>query len=442
MKSIWMKICILLFGLIGGVEVGRAEGLLPANEAELEYSKNQLREIIQGSDQNQTVTLASCALATLEGREANPDDCGEMASPKRTRAGRIRRAKRIVNGVATHGYPSAGALLIGLSRETAAIQCSGTLISSNKFLTAAHCIEDNPNAAGYWVFFQHAGSRSVAEIDWPEREYQELGDAADIAVLTLNEPVHVIRPTPVNKIAEVIPGTNGVIIGFGRTGGSPTGGWKEDYGIKRFGFVETDICKDRLAGGDHICWNFSSVMAGSELRSNTCNADSGGGLVNTDGRSFVVGITTAGELENCGVGDHSWDLNIFRWKGWIAEQVGTESIAPNNSVVVDPRAHVLGDLRIIGGSETQIEYDLEIAPGTSRFAVAMNGEDDGTGINDFDLFLIRGLETSFENPVCREDGIGQFAYCEVLSPAPGPWRIIVKAKRGKGLAQITVTRTN
>ena len=431
--------CFLaVFGLIGTV---RAQELLPATEAELRYSKEMLEHVLSSSDEDGAHTVVGCALDVLEERTLDPNVCGDSGLAQLSRSNQVRRVKRIVNGVATHHYPAAGVLLKGLTPGTASVQCSGTLIAPNKFLTAAHCIAPRAITGAYWVFFLHAGSRGVVHIAWPKQEYREKGDAADLAVLTLKTPVHVIKPTPINDRVEVIPGIEGVIVGFGRTGGSERGGDVEDYGIKRIGYVETDKCRDDLDKDAHICWNFDTLLMGSDRRSNTCNADSGGGLMNLSGVSFLIGITTAGENEDCGLDDHSWDLDIFHWKDWINAQLENASAARSDVVTVDPNRHVFGDVTALGVDTPPIDYDISVQPGTSRLAVALNGEDDGRGANDFDLFLMEGSQTPIEEAACKQDAEGQFAYCEVAAPKPGPWRVVLQAKRGKGLAQLTVTTT-
>lgn len=69
----------------------------------------------------------------------------------------------------------------------------------------------------------------------------------------------------------------------------------------------------------------------------------------------------------------------------------------------------------------------------------MNGEDDGSGKNDFDLFVYRGTPIASAQPVCAEAGPGQFAFCEVAQPEPGTWSIVVRRKQGSGAVQITAT---
>src|SRR5262245_59209009 len=52
----------------------------------------------------------------------------------------VKSSLPIVNGDLTSAYPSAGALLFGADPAVSTIQCSGTLIGCDTFLTAAHCV--------------------------------------------------------------------------------------------------------------------------------------------------------------------------------------------------------------------------------------------------------------------------------------------------------------
>ncbi|MCP3959412.1 MAG: trypsin-like serine protease [bacterium] len=362
-----------------------------------------------------------------------------------TRAARTRRAKRIVNGLSSFKYPSVGALLRGASPASAKIQCSGTLIAANKFLTAAHCIAQSPNGT-YWIYLQHAGFFSISrdaqgrnDIAWPEKEYATEGDPADIAILTLDQPVPSIIPMLINGTTERIPfGYAATIAGFGRTGGP----WV-DYGIKRVGFIDVAECKPSLKPAHHICWNFTALTHGGKLRTNTCLADSGGPLFDDVDHSRLLGITTDGDRRDCGLGDHSWDLKVYRWYEWIKEQ-GVR-LPKNRSCelapCVDADRHVVGETRRLGNKVPEIQYSIETHAGMRHLMVAMNGEDDGNNTNDFDLFLARVSSGEGKaEVVCKQDGPGQFGFCVVDDPRPDRWQITVRRKQGSGLVQVVVTQ--
>jgi hypothetical protein len=396
------------------------------------------------SSDDKVAEFARCAVIALEDGRDLPDACkARLGGLRVTRAARVERAKRIVNGLTTFKYPTTGALLRGVNAQSAKMHCSGVLIACDKFLTAAHCVENSPKPALHWVYFQHAGIHSVANVIWPE-DYPEKADQADIALITLVTPVSGLSPMRINDLVSDVPfGYRATIAGFGRTGGTPKGGPVEDYGVKRIGFVETDKCPSTLEPEYHICWRFDSLFQKDGLLgSNTCNADSGGPLIDEMGSPILLGLTTAGARRNCGLRDHSWDVNVYRWRKWLAAR-GIGSFNPGtcgDSASVDVDRHVVGETRRLGSETTSIEYVIETSPNTQRLMVAINGEDDGTGANDFDLFVSDPLGQGSPKHVCVRNGAGQFAFCSLDDPRPGPWQIKVQRKRGEGLVQVVVTR--
>jgi V8-like Glu-specific endopeptidase len=390
-------------------------------------------------------------LKAVEARKAIEELDNPTAGSSGRREQRSRRensGRRIVKGIGTFKHPAAGALLNGGDPRSAGAWCSGTLVGCDKFLTAAHCVAPDPDPKGYLVFFQNAGFFSVRDIRWPKNDYKKGGDYADIALLTLDRTVEGIAPIPLNRATSPIGGSVGDIVGFGRTGGD-----NQDYGIKREGPVITATCRSEVANKKLLCWNFSAKIMKdnkgvTEVRaSNTCNGDSGGGLFmwEREGQRSVqkiVGTTVAGFQDNCLEGDHSYDTDVFAHIAWI-EGVGEGHLTENACGTIehlDVDRHVLADLAILSETLAEKIYTIDVASGLLSLRVSMNGEDDGSGKNDFDLYLIPGAQPNINEAVCAEAGPGQFAFCEIARPEPGPWTIVVLRKKGEGLAQVTVTQ--
>jgi len=354
---------------------------------------------------------------------------------------------RIPNGIGTHEFAASGALLQGGDPRSAQVICSGTLIGCSTFLTAAHCFipggrHNDPRAwlfdrpEQFQVYLQHAGIIGVEKILWPgQGEYVHPtttgGSRADVAVVKLKSPVTGIAPLPVNRGAKPQLGTPGLVVGFGRTGGM-----NHDYGIKRFGEVSLSACTQTF-GANLVCWDYEGLTDTPGKQVNTCNADSGGGLhVGVDAE--VAGVTSGGLKPQCTAGDRSYDTDVATYLPWILQAgrdgIGTSACGP--LVPVDPTVHVRGDDVELSDNRPEVTHTIEVRPGVAVLRVAMNGVDDLSGRNDFDLFVRRGDG----HTVCAEDGPGQFAFCEVADPQPGPWSIVVRRKRGKGLLQLVVTR--
>lgn len=344
---------------------------------------------------------------------------------KRTHA---RGAGKIVNGVLTWSYPTAGALLHGADAGSAGSHCTGTLIGTRTFLTAAHCVEDDPTPGNYHVFLQHGGIFAVsALVRHPDYRFPH----ADLAVLRLASPVHGILPTALHT-APVPLGASGDIVGFGRAGGIAF-----DYGIKRAGEVQVTAC-DRPETS-LLCWDFDEDIGVPGQDSNTCNADSGGPLYIQPGGQdtplVLAGVTSGGSLDSCLGGDHSYDVDVRQFVDWITE-VAEEPLgvaAPDDVLprwgsekVSSPSAQVRFD-----AASREQKFTLPVPTGTALLRVALNGHDEGT--RNFDLSVASAQVH------CTQDGNGQYAFCEFALPASGNWTITVRARQGNGIAQVTAT---
>lgn len=341
---------------------------------------------------------------------------------------------RIVNGRGTIDYPASGAVLKGEDPRSAVAWCSGTLIAPDKFLTAAHCINDDARPEIYHIYLQSAGVFAVIKIDWQQDLYKF--PTADIAVLTLEQPVERIVPEAILMEERPIHGTLGTIVGFGRTGG-----FNYDYGIKREGFVQTAGCPPDRAASPLVCWIFSAEMSAGEIRSNTCNADSGGALFVEEvigGRRVrkVAGVTSGGEMDDCLIGDQSYNVDVVDYAKWISQISGVEGEpkAAGFAPVLSPRDDVLGETFTLHEQRPKVDVAINVRDGTSTLLIAMNGEDNGQGRNNFDLAVRRAGAV-----VCNENGDGQFAVCRFDDPEPGTWTVELTRQRGGGRVQAVVT---
>ena len=145
-------------------DLSSAQDMPSANEAEEGLIRAELLRIIAESPER--ANEARKALEGLDQPETTP--AGRQARNRRERG-----ARRIVNGLPARGHAAVGALLKGNDAKTASAWCTGTLVGCGKFLTAAHCIVDNPSPKSYFVFFQEVGFFEVKDIRWPKNEYEE-----------------------------------------------------------------------------------------------------------------------------------------------------------------------------------------------------------------------------------------------------------------------------
>lgn len=351
---------------------------------------------------------------------------------------------RIVNGVVTASYPSAGALLAGSNPLTARLGCSGTLIGCETFLTAAHCVcpttgadctgAKAPNPAGWLVFLQHAGFFTVSSValqssfDFP---------VDDIAVLKLGAPVTGIAPTPL-MTTDVGFGVRATIAGFGRSGG---GAGNSDYGIKRAGDVTTAACRDSASDPTLICWQFTDPLGAPGTDSNTCNGDSGGPLFVDDGSGVrVAGVTAGGMSLSCLTPDNSFDTRVSFHADWIQSVAGTDlsnTTCGLESQVGDAMTTVLAFSGQLSSSNPRVTHPITVASGRTTLRIAMNGVDSSP--EDFDLYVKAGSPPTTSSFDCKAADSGQFAFCEFTAPAPGIWYALVDRYSGSGPYQLTAT---
>jgi hypothetical protein len=354
---------------------------------------------------------------------------------------------KIVNGVETNAFPASGAVLVGANPDEAGVHCSGTLIGCRTFLSAAHCFAKQPDPKRYFVYLQHAGVFRVKAISIP-KEYAF--PTADVAVLALDGVVEGIVPLPINREANPQYGADATLVGFGRTGGNV----KEDYGIKRRGQVVTSSCVPPRSNEHSVCWRFDGEYGLPGEDSNSCNVDSGGGL-HVGANLQIIGVTSGGSravngqtVYDCLKGDRSFNANVFRYSKFIADKAGSDLQTQScGQIAPVSMSNVRGGIDALSETTQSRAHRIDVAEGMSRLIVSMNGENwKGTNYEtldnpspDFDLYLLRGEEVDDAKAVCRKTGSGQFASCEVKSPQPGRWTILVKRKVGAGQYQWTAS---
>ncbi|WP_088344732.1 MULTISPECIES: trypsin-like serine protease [Rhodomicrobium] len=358
------------------------------------------------------------------------------AEGRQARNRRERGARRIVNGLPSRSHPAVGALVTASGPNAPGAWCTGTLVGCDKFLTAAHCIADNPAPGAYLVFFQELGFFKVKTVTWAKDKYKF--PYFDLAMLTLDRPVEGIAPMPVNTSVKPLNNSIATIVGFGRTGGT-----RLDYGIKREGSVKTSACPPDLAKSQVLCWKFDADVVSSGSAQNTCNADSGGGVFmrDNDGPRVVekvFGVVSGGTDGNCLKKDLSYNVDVFQYRDWIAAagEGRLSSAMCGRPLWDDPSREPARQTIRLDGKKPEASFTVEAPPGVTALRVAMNAEDDGKGKNLFQFAAFSKGAGQSEN-ACANTGGGQFAFCAIEKPADGPWTIAVSRKKGQGDVQIT-----
>jgi secreted trypsin-like serine protease len=206
---------------------------------------------------------------------------------------------RIINGTECSESNSPVVRINLLNADGSGALCSGTMITADDVLTAAHCVvTSRVVAASVRV---NGAEVPVARIfPHPDVRFDQeaLAIFNDVAILQLANPVNL--PTvPLLLSRDVESGDRFSIFGYG----------KDDNGnldVLRSGDSRADTVTDQ-----HIFAAFDG-----EDGSNSCNGDSGGPAVETvegdNGQTLtgIVGVVSSGNNPTCMAGDVSLYANI------------------------------------------------------------------------------------------------------------------------------------
>ncbi|HUS26960.1 MAG TPA: serine protease [Kofleriaceae bacterium] len=181
--------------------------------------------------------------------------------------------------------------------------CTGTLITDQWVLTAAHCMEGETPAKLHVRFDTNDANNgtnghavAVAEIHSNPAFNFDAWDN-DVALIKLAAPVTDRTPTPINRDA-IAFGSQVVDVGYGVSDNNDGGG-----GILR---KVSKVTADCAGANDTGIVNDNLVCMDASDGRGSCFGDSGGPtFVTVGGALQVAGVTSGGTGDACGAG---WDL--------------------------------------------------------------------------------------------------------------------------------------
>ncbi len=229
--------------------------------------------------------LASC------GSDSDTDNTGKCSALELTDA----PTAKIVNGTPCSGLSKSPvvAILKNLPDGKTGL-CTGTMLSPNKVLTAAHCLD---GAASIDILFGTTTDKFafVTASSWNiHPSFSREGFTDDVGIV--HSPVSLPVPNlPILTSSAPKIGDKVSIFGYGATTGGAAIDGKLRAGTMTIGGVDV--------GKIYAYFDASS--------SNTCSGDSGGPmLLQVGGQQTIVGTTSYGSSLNCSAGELSGFSNL------------------------------------------------------------------------------------------------------------------------------------
>lgn len=202
---------------------------------------------------------------------------------------------KIVNGTVCSGLTKSPVVIVLRNTPDGKTGlCTGTMLSPNKVLTAAHCLV---GAASIDILFGTTTDKFafVTASSWSiHPSYSRTQLSNDIGIV--HTPVSLPVPNlPILTSTAPKVGDKASIFGYGSSSGGADIDGKLRVGNMTIGVVDASKI-------------YASFDAGS---SNTCLGDSGGPmLLQVGGQQSIIGTTSSGSSTNCAVGELSGFSNL------------------------------------------------------------------------------------------------------------------------------------
>ena len=240
---------------------------------------------------NFIITMACCLLFVACGNDSSSDNAGKCSALELTDA----PAAKIINGTPCSGLSKSPVvvLLKNLPDGKTGL-CTGTMLSPNKVLTAAHCLD---GAASIDILFGTTTDKFayVTASSWSAHPaFSRDSFTNDVGIV--HSPVSLPIPNlPILASSTPKNGDKVSIFGYGITGNGASIDGQLRAGSMTIGGIETGKI-------------FAYFDAAS---SNTCSGDSGGPmLLQVGNQQSIIGTTSYGSSSNCSVGELSAFMNL------------------------------------------------------------------------------------------------------------------------------------
>jgi len=232
---------------------------------------------------------------------------------------------RIVDGenAEEKDYP----FLVQLKDEIGLFHCGASVISPSYVLTAAHCVHGKTKNNVLVHYRESSGKnksneRRIARVSQiiAHPEFNLFSTNNDIALLKLESPLSVLVNSVCLANKSPNDGDDVTVIGWGRIGvDGPFAKRLQKLDLK---VINNKQCKEKH--GTNRWWITETKLCAWASYKNSCDGDSGGPLLHTNGdHLYVVGVVSFGM--ECGTTDvPSVYTRISKFITWITQNVENE----------------------------------------------------------------------------------------------------------------------
>ncbi|MEO3872105.1 trypsin-like serine protease [Nonomuraea sp. B12E4] len=231
----------------------------------------------------------------------------------------------ITNGPADgDAHPEVGALIENKAHPDGTwAYCTGTLISSTVFLTAAHCGERKQRTAKV-TFADHyaSGSQVYTGRYIPDPRYTDKSDGHDMAVVVFDKPIPGIRPAqlPVKGLLDQLKANDTLKTArFTPVGYGSLAPAKKKHGPL---FRYTDTRHQATIGFKALHRKWLDLSVTSKTDGSTCFGDSGGpNFLGGPTSHLLVATTISGADDACMDTNYDYRLDTSSARQFLGEYV-------------------------------------------------------------------------------------------------------------------------
>ncbi|XP_032514810.2 brachyurin-like isoform X1 [Danaus plexippus] len=256
----------------------------------------------------------------------------DVGIPKARRLMILEMAPRIIGGRAVSAisqYPYQAGIVTSLTTGKTSL-CGGSLISSTRVITAAHCWNDGQSQAlqftvvlGTLTVFS-GGTRITTRDVTVHPQWNTKAITNDIAIVkfptvALNNNIQVISLPSASDVSNNFAGMTATVTGYGKISDSqasfPPSTTLHHVSLN---IITNAVCQrsfDLKLDASHLCTSGTN-------RVGTCDGDSGGPLmVTSQNKKILVGIVSFGFGDSCSAGYPSVYTRVTSFLRWIQTQM-------------------------------------------------------------------------------------------------------------------------